>query len=214
MTDNRWTRILWFALALGVGLGLVLRTGYGAWILYFLGLVPAGFATRELLAKIKAAAPGRRWFPVVELTAVWVTTLVALVSAAQTDRKLATLEDQQRGRVLSSQDLSGLRDDLARLPKAKVVLMGIDGNRESVGLAKQLKPVLLEVGWTVDGVWEDSIVGGAGEGILVRQNALATNFPGPQLVHTFNKRNLHARLINLPDPDLTRFEIVVGARPE
>ncbi|MHC1767599.1 MAG: hypothetical protein AB9869_25525 [Verrucomicrobiia bacterium] len=214
MKIRRWRRITCFAGVLLLGAGWIWGTGDWTWFIYVISVLPAVFATRGLLQDFRIAKTEQKWVPLAELLVTWVATVVTLVGAVQTDHKLAKLEEHQQGRVLSEEDAADLRDKISRLPKATVLLMGIQGDRESVRFANSLKPVFLSAGWSVNGVWEDSILGGAGTGILVRHNAAATNSPGPQLVEILNIRKLKARFIKLPDPDLNRFELIVGARPE
>lgn len=120
-----------------------------------------------------------------------------------------------KGRALSRTDLAALRQDLAALPPTKVLLVGLQGDRESVRFAGLLKARVLEpLNWPVSGVWEDTLVGGAGEGILVRQTPACTNLQGARIVDALNRRNLSARLIKIPDLDCERLEIIVAARPQ
>ena len=123
------------------------------------------------------------------------------------------LEAERIGRVLSGAQKAALIEDLGRLPKINVHLMGIQGDRESVRFANVLKDVFLSVGWTVDGVWEDILIGGAGTGILVRQSSPFTNSVGQQVIEAFNRIQLQARLVQIKDRGPGHFEVIVGSRP-
>lgn len=202
--------------------GTASRHGNGLnWLIFVFSIVAAALPTGALIRAVRTLDGRKKWRALTELLSLWMLPFLALLSAQgsglsadATDHKIATLEAEQRSRELSSDDTTALQTGIARLPKSTIYLQGIQGDRESVRFANRLKPVFEWAGWSVNGVWEDGLVGGAGTGILVRQNPLATNLPGRELVEVLNKRGLHAHFIKLPDPDLTRFEVIVGARPE
>lgn len=133
--------------------------------------------------------------------------------AAEKDARIQFLEIEQRGRALSDAEAESLTEDLRSLPTPKIYPQGVQGDRESVRFAHVLKPVFERAGCLVDGVWEDGLIGGAGDGILVRRNRLDTNNPAATIVTILNRHNLNARLIEKDNFEMGRLEVIVGARP-
>jgi len=121
------------------------------------------------------------------------------------------LEDEQKGRVLSAGQKASLLEDLSRLPKSNVYLMGIQGDREAVRFANMLKEVFLSADWTVDGVWEDILVGGPG--VLIRQNSPSKDSVGQLVTEALNRIHVQVRFVQRPDLEPLQIEIIVGSRP-
>lgn len=143
--------------------------------------------------------------------------LVGLVlSAVEYSKQTKTinyLEEEQIGRVLSPDQKTTLIEVLSSLPKNNVYLMGIQGDREAVRFANALKEVFLSADWTVDGVWEDILLGGPGPGIIVRQSSSSIDSVGQLITKAFNKIHIQARLVNRKDLAPQKLEIIVGSRP-
>jgi hypothetical protein len=91
--------------------------------------------------------------------------------------------------------------------------MGIQGDRESIRFANILKDILVEVGWEVDGVWEDIIIGGAGPGIVVRQGLSSSDSLGKIIIEALNQIQITSRFVINRDLKPNKLEIIVGSRP-
>ena len=89
--------------------------------------------------------------------------------------------------------------------------MGLQGNRESIQLAKFLKGVLEGAGFVVDGVWEESLIGGTGPGILIRQ-ATIDGAIGQAIGAAFDEVGLEVRMVKYDAGD--KVEVIVGYEPE
>jgi len=139
--------------------------------------------------------------------------VISSIEYLKQSKTLRQLEDEQRGRILTPKQEKYLRETFSSLPKTKVYLMGIQGDREAIRFANTLKDVLVAAGWEVDGVWEDIIIGGAGPGILVRQGLSASDSLGHSIVEALNQTQITSRLVIMPDNKTGQLEIIVGSRP-
>jgi hypothetical protein len=76
------------------------------------------------------------------------------------------LQAEQRGRLLSDDRIDKLAALLNTIHKSNesLHLMGIQGDREAVRVSKQLYEIFVSAGFNVDGPWEDSVIGGIGQG--------------------------------------------------
>jgi hypothetical protein len=187
--------------------------------MYWIGLIIA------LLAGIIGIGLSRDWikkeFPRIGETHLDQILLVLLaiglvissIEYLKQSKTLKQLEDEQKGRTLTPKQEKYLRETFTRLPKTRVYLMGIQGDRESIRFANTLKEILIVAGWEVDGVWEENIIGGAGPGILVRQGPSASDSLGQRITDSLNKIQITSRLVILPDLKPHQLEIIVGSRP-
>jgi len=186
---------------------------------YWIGLIIA------LLAGIIGIGLSREWikreFPRISETHLDTILLVLLaiglvissIEYLKQSNTLKQLEDEQRGRILTPKQEKYLRETFSSLPKTRVHLMGIQGDREAIRFANTLKDVLVVAGWDVDGVWEDILIGGAGPGILVRQGSSASDSLGLSISEAFNHIKITSRFVIIPDLKPDQLEIIVGSRP-
>ena len=132
---------------------------------------------------------------------------------ADQSKSMKQLEDEQKGRIIK-QKLNLLKA-LNNLPKTKVILYGIQGDREAVKFANTIKNILVDVNWDVDGVWEDIIVGGIGFGVTIRETSTDTNSIGKIMNKIMNENHIATRVVVLTNSDLeqNQIEIIVGSRP-
>jgi len=120
------------------------------------------------------------------------------------------------GRQLSPRQRHALTRRLQTIarPTQPVYLMGLQGNVESIELAKSLKPIFEDAGWVVDGVWEDNLIGGTGPGILVRQ-ATADGPVGVGLKDALLDAGLESRIIPLGSSRAQdKVEVIIGYQPQ
>jgi len=131
---------------------------------------------------------------------------------AKLEAKIETLEREQFGRHLSVEQLRSLTDQLRAIPKPdqSVHLMGVDGNAEAIRLANALKGVLEDAGFLIDGVWEDSLIGGAGPGILIR-HAKADAEASVAIQAALLRSGLEAHIVEREA--FKRVEIIVSYKP-
>ena len=160
-----------------------------------------------------AHCPGSITFTLGLVTAL--TALTAYFSGKRTEaileRKIKSLEAEQAGRNLSAKQLQVLTEDLRTIqkPGKPIHLMGLQGNRESIQLANDLKRVFEGAGFVVDGVWEDMLIGGTGSGILIRQEKM-DGVIGQGIRAAFHQVGLDARIIELGSRAQNKVEIIVA----
>lgn len=186
---------------------------------YWIGLIMA------LLAGIIGIGLSREWikreFPrigekhldTILLVLLALGLVISSIEYINQSKTLRQLEDEQRGRILTPKQEKYLRETFSRLPKTRVHLIGIQGDREAIRFANTLKDVFVVAGWEVDGVWEDILIGGAGSGILVRQGSSTSDSLGHSISEAFNHIHITSRLVNIPDLKPNQLEIIVGSRP-
>jgi hypothetical protein len=116
---------------------------------------------------------------------------------------------------LSDQQIAKLTGLLKRVAKPSVPmqLYGVPGNGWAIHLAGSLKSVLKSSGFDVNGVWEDAPIGGAGPGILIRQNT-ESGAVGVGIADALNALGLNARIVSMRDtlPN-EQVEIFVSYKP-
>lgn len=139
--------------------------------------------------------------------------IITAIDNSKQSKYLKKLEGEQIGRILKPKQRNNLLEDLKHLSNIKVVLMGIQGDRESIRFANTIKELLLESGWEVDGVWEEIIIGGVGSGVIIRENSLKQNSIGNIINETFSKNNIDTRVVEKTNLSPERIEIIVGSRP-
>ena len=188
-------------------------------MMYWIGLFIA------LLAGIIGIGLSREWvkreFPRIGeihldrilLVLLAIGLVISSIEYLKQSKTLRQLEDEQRGRILTPKQEKYLRETFSSLPKTRVYLMGIQGDREAIRFANTLKDVLVVAGWEVDGVWEDILIGGAGSGILVRQGSSASDSLGQSITEALNQIQITSRLVINPDLKPHQLEIIVGSRP-
>ena len=158
----------------------------------------------------------------------WITLTLGLVSALTglaayfsgkrteeiLERKIKSLEAEQAGRNLSAKQLQVLTEVLRTIqkPGKPIHLMGLQGNRESILLANDLKRVFEGAGFVVDGVWEDMLLGGTGSGILIRQEKM-DGVTGQGIHAAFHNVGLDARIVELGSSAQNKVEIIVAYKP-
>jgi hypothetical protein len=187
--------------------------------MYWIGLIIA------LLAGIIGIGLSREWirreFPRIGETHLDQILLVLLavglvmssIEYLKQSKTLRKIEDEQRGRILTLEQEKYLIKTLRSLPKTRVHLIGIQGDREAVRFANTLKEILIAAGWEVDGVWEDIIIGGTGPGIIVRQGPYALDSLGQRITESLNNIQITSRLVIKQDLKPHQLEIIVSSRP-
>ncbi len=139
--------------------------------------------------------------------------IITAIDNLKQSKYLKKLEDEQIGRILKPNQKNKLLEDLKNLPITKVVLMGIQGDRESIRFANTIKEVLIKAGWEVDGVWEEIIIGGIGSGVIIRENSVKQDLNVNIINEIFNKNNINTRVVEKKSPSSKPIEIIVGSRP-
>jgi hypothetical protein len=136
---------------------------------------------------------------------------------AEAKRLEAELEAEKQGRLLSPEKLADLTRHLhsALRPKAKIELMGIQGDRESMRLAEQLAPAFRDAGFTVSEPYDTTFFGPVGKGVLIRQ--VSKDGPiGVGIAAAFAAVGLESRVFemgadrNIGSDDV---ELIIGRRP-
>lgn len=184
---------------------------FGLIISLFGGLIGIGLF-RDWI-KLKLPTLDDSTLDVVSLIILIIGLVVSAIDHSKQSKNLKKLEDEQKGRVLEPKQKKNLLDDLKKLPKTKVVLMSIQGDRESFRFANTIKDILIESNWEVDGVWEEIINGGVGPGVLVREKSSEPNSIGKIINETMNENSINTRIVIKSDLEPSRIEIIVGSRP-
>ncbi|APY00338.1 hypothetical protein [Lacinutrix venerupis] len=188
-----------------------MRFWLGFFIALFGGLIGIGLL-RDL---IKSIFTGINDFhlDIVSVLMLVLGLIITAIDNSKQSKYLKKLEDEQVGRTLKPNQRNNLLEDLKNLPIIKVVLMGIQGDRESIRFANTIKEVLIEAGWEVDGVWEEIIIGGVGSGVIIRENSVKQDSMGNTINGTFNKNNINTRVVEKTGLSSERIEIIIGSRP-
>lgn len=139
--------------------------------------------------------------------------VITAIDHSKQSRNLKQLEDEQKGRVLKPNQRENLVRALKNLEKNKIVLTGIQGDRESIRFANSIKDIFIDANWEVDGVWEDIIIGGVGFGITLRESSSDQNSRGKIINEILNKNQIKSRVVLKPDLKSNQIEIIVGSRP-
>ena len=140
----------------------------------------------------------------------------AVRADAEAVRLGTELEAEKQGRLLSPDKqmilMQHLRSVLDR--KVKIDLSGIEGDRESMRLAEQLSPIFRDAGFAVNIPYENSVIGGVGKGIAIRQESIK-GLPGTGIAAAFAAVGIESRVIEMGasyrGPEL--IEVIVGRRP-
>ncbi len=150
---------------------------------------------------------------IISLIILVIGLLLSAFDHFEQSQDLKKLENEQKGRVLEPNQKENLILALKKASKTKVVLMSIQGDRESFRFANAIKDLLVESNWEVDGVWEEIIIGGIGPGLVVREKSSDANSIGKIVNEALNKNNINAKVVVKSDlkPDL--IQIIVGSRP-
>lgn len=139
--------------------------------------------------------------------------VITAIDHSLQSRNLKQLEEEQKGRVLKPKQRTNLVNALNNVDKIKIVLTGIQGDRESIKFANLIKDILIEANWEVEGVWEDIIIGGIGFGITLRESSCDPNSGGKIINEIMNKNQIESRVVLKPDLKSNQIEIIVGSRP-
>ncbi|MFD0964228.1 hypothetical protein [Pseudofulvibacter geojedonensis] len=175
------------------------------------GLVGIGLF-REWI-KLKLSILDDTTLDIVSLIVLIIGLLISAIDHLKQSKDLKKLEDEQKGRILKPKQRQKLLNDLINIEKNKIILTGIQGDRESIRFANSIKNVLIEANWEVEGVWEDIIIGGIGFGITIRENSSDSNSIGNLLNEIMNKNQIKSRIILKTDLKPDHVEVIVGSRP-
>jgi hypothetical protein len=151
-----------------------------------------------------------------DLTALIILIIGLIITAIDhsiQSKNLKKLENEQKGRVLKKQQKENLLNALNYIEKTKIILIGIQGDRESIRFAHSIKDILVEANWDVEGVWEDIILGGIGSGITLRDSTSDSSSKGKIINQIMNKNNIESRFVLKSDLKPNQIEIIVGSRP-
>lgn len=149
----------------------------------------------------------------IALAILFTGLVITAIEHSQQSKNLKKLEDEQKGRVLKPRQKGNLINALNNIDKIKIVLIGIQGDREAIRFANVIKEILIEARWEVDGVWEDIILGGIGFGITLRESSSDPSSVGKSINEILNKNQIKSRVILKPDLKSDQIEIIVGSRP-
>jgi hypothetical protein len=185
------------------------------WIGFFIALVAGiiGIGLSREWVKRKFPRISEKHLDFVSLVILAIGLLISAIDYSEQSKTLGQLEYEQRGRFLTPKQKEYLKETFISLPKTKVYLIGIQGDREAIRFANTLKDVFIVAGWEVDGVWEDGLIGGAGPGILVRQGSSASDSLGQSITDALNQIQITSRFVITPDLKPHKLEIIVGSRP-
>jgi len=153
-----------------------MRFWIGLFISLFGGLIGIGLF-REWI-KLNLPLINDFYLDFVALIILIIGLVITAIDHSKQSRNLKQLEDEQQGRILKPKQRENLLNALNNLEKIKIVLTGIQGDRESIRFANSIKDILIEANWEVDGVWEDIIIGGVGFGITLRESSTEPNSSG------------------------------------
>src|SRR6266480_5797000 len=130
------------------------------------------------------------------------------------ERQIEMLETEQGGRSLSVTQLQVLTERLRTVQRLNrsVHLMGLNGDREAIRLAHVLKPAFENAGFGVDGVWEDSLIGGTGPGVLVRHTKIDA-MVGQGIHAALQQVGLETRIVELGKDSGNDLDVIVGYKP-
>jgi len=188
-----------------------MRYWIGLFIALLAGIIGIGLS-REWVKK-EFHRIGEIHLDLILLVLLAIGLVISSIEYLKQSKTLRQLEDEQRGRILTPKQEKYLRETFSSLPKTRVYLMGIQGDREAIRFANTLKDVLVVAGWEVDGVWEDILIGGAGSGIIVHQGSSASDSLGQSISEALNQIQITSRLVINPDLKPHQLEIIVGSRP-
>lgn len=129
----------------------------------------------------------------------------------QLRKQINQLESEQIGRRLNTEQRKLLADSFAQIPKIKLSIIGIQGNRESILFAKNIYGILKDIGWDVEGVNEEIYLGGVGFGMIIKQKR--ADLPGEKISRIFTSLGFQSKLLIKPDMDENIIEIIVAHKP-
>ncbi len=188
-----------------------MRFWFGLVLSLFGGLVGIGLF-REWI-KLKLSVLDDSTLDVVSLIVFIIGLVISAIDHFKQSKDLKKLKDEQKGRILKPKQRENLLNDLNNIEKIKIVLMGIQGDRETIKFANSIKDVFTEANWEVDGVWEENIIGGIGFGITLRENSSDSNSTGKITNEILNKNQIKSRVVLNTELKPNQIEIIVGSRP-
>ena len=183
----------------------------GLFIAFIAGFIGIGLSREWVKRKFPTIL--EKQLDLIALVILAIGLVISSIDYSQQSITLRHLEDEQRGRILTTKQIEYLRETFRSLPKTRVYLMGIQGDREAIRLANTFKDVLIKAGWEVDGVREDILIGGTEPGILVRQGSFASDSTGQRITDALNHIQITSRLVIMPNLKPHQLEIIVGSRP-
>jgi len=188
-----------------------MRFWIGLFISLFGGLIGIGFFSEWI--KINYQLINDLQLDSVALIILIIGLIVTAIDHSKQSRNLKQLEAEQKGRVLKPKQRENLVNALNNVEKIKIVLTGIQGDRESIKFANSIKDIFIEADYEVDGVWEDIIIGGVGFGITLRESSSDPNSIGKIINEIMNENQIKSRVVLKPDLKPNQIEIIVGSRP-
>jgi hypothetical protein len=150
---------------------------------------------------------------IISLVILIIGLLISAIDHSKQSNNLEKLENEHKGRVIVPNQKKNLIRTLRNVSKRKVLLMSIQGDRESFRFANAIKNILVESNWEVEGVWEEIIIGGVGPGVIIRENSSESNSIGKILTEIMNKNKINTRIVVNSNIKPDKIEIIVGSRP-
>lgn len=175
------------------------------------GLIGIGIF-RELI-KSQFTILGNLHLDIISLIILISGLIITAIDHSKQSKNLKNLEDEQIGRTLETEQREKLKESFKKLPKTKVELISIQGDRESFRFAKLIKEVMIESDWDVDGVWEDIILGGVGQGLIIRQKSSEPSSVGSMINDMMNENNINSKTVVMSNFKSDQIQIIVGSRP-
>ncbi len=175
------------------------------------GLIGIGLF-RELI-KSQLTMLGDLHLDIFSLIVLITGLMITAIDHSKQSKNLKKLEDDQKGRTLESKQRESLLDSFKKLPKTKVELISIQGDRESFRFANIIKEIMIEANWDVDGIWEDIIIGGVGPGVSIREKSSEPNSKGSIINDIMNQNNINSRTVIMSNFEPNQIQIIVGSRP-
>lgn len=188
-----------------------MRFWAGLILTLFGGLLGLGLF-REWI-KLNSSILNDTTFDIISLIILIIGLIISIIDHLKQSKDLKKLKTEQKGRTFEPKQRDNLIKDLKDVTKTKVTLMSIQGDRESYRFANELKEILIELNWDVDGVWEEIIIGGIGPGISIREKSSEINSIGKIINEIINGNNITSRVIMKSNLEPNLIEIIIGSRP-
>jgi hypothetical protein len=193
---------LWNSISNWAAIGFAIGTAVS-----LVGIFITGNRIQEISEDKQAAAEKKQAVAEEKLTAAEEKQRIA-------ESKITRLEKEAEGRRLVSSKIEILTEALRSVakPSVPVYLMGLDGDKEAIDLANQLKIVFEAAGFKIDGVWQDGLLGGTGSGILIRQK-VKDGVIGVGIEAALKTVGLDSKIVVRSDYEQDKIDVIVGYNP-
>jgi hypothetical protein len=121
---------------------------------------------------------------------------------------------RQAVRELSAEQIVQLSQELALVtkPSQAIYLIGLQGNVESIHLAKTLGDAFVGAGFKVSGPWEDIVLGGSGPGVAVRHGPMEFK-KAEAIARALERVGLLSRTVVMADRVTDTIDVIAGYKP-